>query len=149
MGKRTQEANQERLTLIEKHRVWAVRQEPLVKALLRFSQGCFVYGPAPAARGENEFDHDWTISRVVLIPEHYCEEPVTIPANHARLGAMDDHGRIVAFGRDPHLADTRMRRYVEIDSALEAILPGGGKARMKETEGEWSIEEEGGDENTQ
>lgn len=129
MGRKTTEANKERLQAIKQHIEWAGQQQPLVRALARFAEGCFVYGPAPTERSTGEFDHTWNVQQVRLVPE-FCEEEVTIPANSVRLALLNDHGLVVVVGVDDPLAGAKMGRYATLSEDLEVILPGGTVAKM-------------------
>lgn len=130
MGKATQAVNQERLNQIANHVKWATQQSPLVQALLKYSAGCFVYAPAAETASTGQFDHEWLISIVVLVPESHCEEAVTIPANYVRISAMNDHGSFVVFGPDPVAEKQPARRYGGLDVSLSVVSPGGGTAKM-------------------
>jgi len=145
MGKKTRTVSKERLETIKQHVEWATQQVPLVAALSQFADGCAVYAPSPTERSTGEFDHTWHIQRVFLVPDDYCEEAVTIPANSSRLALMSDKGKEVLIGADP-LAGTPLERYVEIGADLEVILPGGGTARMTKTDEGYTVKEEADDE---
>jgi hypothetical protein len=77
---------------------------------------------------------------VVLVPEVHCEEQVTIPADHLRIGLVNDHGKLVLVGSDPHIVGTRMR-FIEITPDLEVALPGGEVARMRKVGEAYIVEE--------
>jgi hypothetical protein len=141
MGKRTLEVNKERLALIEQHKKWAEQQKPLVNALITHSEGCLVFAPAPETRSESEFDHVWTVKHVVYVPSLYCEEAVTIPANHALVHGGIAHGMVFLTGVDPNMGDSRRRRFVTIDPELEIALPGGDTAKMRKTAAGYIVRE--------
>mgnify|MGYP001583534704 CR=1 FL=1 len=130
MGKATQTVNQERLDQIAGHIKWAAQQSPLVQALLQYSAGCFVYAPAAEKASTGQFDHEWLLSKAVLVPESHCEEAVTIPAGYVRIGAMNDHDSFVVFGPDPIAEKQPARRYGGLDTSLSVVLPGGGTAKL-------------------
>ena len=145
MGKKTRTISKERLEKIKQHMEWAAQQVPLVAALMYFAEGCAVYASSPTERSTGEFDHAWHISRVYLVPEDYCEEAVTIPANSSRLALIDERGKEVLIGADPLAAAAILKRYVEIDANLEVVLPGGGAAKMVKTEEGYVVKEAGDD----
>jgi hypothetical protein len=130
MSKATQAVNQERLDQIAGHIKWAAQQSPLVKALLQYSTGCFVYAPAAEKASTGQFDHEWLLSKAVLVPESHCEEAVTIPAGYVRIGALNDHGSFVVLGPDPVAEKQPARRYGGLDTSLSVVLPGGKTATM-------------------
>lgn len=129
MGRATREANKARLEMIERHMAWARRQDPLVRALAAYADGCRVFAPTPTTEwAAGHIYHP--IFQAVLAPD-ICEESVTIPAGYRKIIAADDHGAIIAAM--PRTAGGRRIEdsyYLELADGLQVVLPGGALAKL-------------------
>ena len=143
MGRATREAKRERNEELAAHEAWLALQAPVLKFLVRYTDGCSLFVPLPEGEWKPGFAYH-KVARSVLVP-FICDKEVVVPAGWRRIMLVSDKGRpcAVTLG-DPDKKGVANKYMLDLGEGLEIVLPGNRAAKLERSGGTWSVREPDG-----